>query len=86
MTAPAVSGIYLNVVTGRWELVVGSEVWGDYDTQGDALAAQDDYEDDVRRRSEPCTTCGGNASDPCDDLRHCRACGGSGLEHEAVAL
>lgn len=80
MSTPAVSGVHLDVATGRWELVVGSEVWGDYDTEEAALAAKADFDDDQHRQATACPECCGTGTDPLSDLRACRACGGCGRQ------
>lgn len=75
-----VSAVHYNPAIDRWEFVVGSEVWGDYDTEAEALAAQADFEAEQKAKATACAECGGHGTDPLYDLRACPACGGSGRD------
>lgn len=80
MTAPAVTGVYLDPTTGRWNFVVGSEIWGDFDTEDQALAAQRDHEAELKEEAERCARCGGDGIEPEWSTKPCTDCGGTGRD------
>lgn len=81
-----VTAVHYNPAIDRWEFLVGSEVWGDYDTEAEALATQADYEQQAKEAREQCQECGGTGTHPLYDLRACFACGGSGKDCSGVEV
>lgn len=81
-----VSAVHYNPTIERWEFVVGSEVWGDYDTEAEALDVQADYEAEQKVKDAACAECGGHGSDPLNELKPCGACGGSGKDCSGVEV